>query len=87
MITAGFLYLIGGIISILTSPILLLSNVSQDSNMGSVIATISGYASPFNVVIPIDTLVSILGIVVTFEFYYFTFKCIYWIIKRIPTQS
>lgn len=87
MLISGVLYLLGGTILVLLSPFLLFADVTQSSSISSSIATISSYLSPFNMVLPIDTVVTILNVVLVVEAAYFTFKCVYWLIRRIPTQS
>ena len=67
--------------------IALLPDVSLTSSVSTSIASASNYLSALNSFIPITTLLSMLGVFVLYETGYFTFKLIYWIIKRIPTQS
>lgn len=64
-----------------------LSDVSLNSGIATSITTTSGYLSALNTFLPITTLLVMLGVFTTYELGYFTFKFIYWIIKRIPTQS
>jgi hypothetical protein len=40
-----------------------------------------------NTFLPISTIITILGVFTTYELAYFTFKLIYWVIKKIPTIS
>jgi hypothetical protein len=67
--------------------IALLPDVSTISGIGSAISVASTYISALNNFLPMTTILIILGAFVTYETGYFTFKLIYWIIKRIPTQS
>ena len=64
-----------------------LSDVSLTSAIGTAVTTASGYLAGLNVFIPVATILSILQAFIVYELAYFTFKLIYWIIKRIPTQS
>ena len=66
-----------------------LPDISINSNFGTAIVTTNGYIGTAYSFLPVIT-VSLLAIIafdVTFEFIYFTYKIIYWIIRRFPTQS
>jgi hypothetical protein len=83
----GFLNLIYGIIFIVTSPIRLLPDVVLNNGFNDAITNASGYISAFNSFLPIDTILSILGVFLIIESAYMIFKLIMWVIKRFPTQS
>jgi hypothetical protein len=86
MIIAGIVNFILGIVSFLVSG---LPDISYSSSFGSAIVTANGYISTVYSFLPLIT-ASLLAIVVfdvAFEFSYFLYKIIYWIIRRFPTQS
>lgn len=67
----------------------LLPNVSTTSAFGTAIMTASGYISALHDFVPYITItiLAVLSFDVVFESGYLAFKGIYWIIKRLPTQS
>lgn len=67
----------------------LLPNVSSTSAFGSAITTASGYISGLYSFVPYITvtMLAVLSFDIVFESGYLAFKGIYWIIKRLPTQS
>lgn len=87
MITTAILYVIYAILWIPVQLIANLSDVSSITGIGSGVIMASNYLHGLNAFLPMTTLLSVLGIVITYETAYFTFKLIYWVIKRIPTQS
>jgi len=87
MITSGFLFLIYGFVVAVTSPLRLLSDVVIDSGFTSAIYNAGGYLSPVDMVFPVATIVSVLGIFLIYEGFYLTYKITMWVIRRLPTQS
>lgn len=87
MITTAFLYVIYGLVWTLVQAIALLPDVTINSGIGSAVVTASGYVSALNNFLPMTTILAMLTFFVGYETIYFGFKIIYWIIKRIPTQS
>lgn len=87
MIVDFFLALIYYAVKIVLSPILLLPIATIPDWITSPIATIMPYAMIFDIVIPVATLMLLLGVTVAFESQYFIFKGIYWLLRRLPTQS
>ena len=87
MITTVFLNIIYYILWPLINLIAVLPDVSLNSGFATSITTASGYLSALNIFLPITSILAILGVFVTYETGYFAFKFIYWLIKRIPTQS
>ena len=85
MIADAILYIIYGIVYLLCQPILLLSNVTLPSGLTSALTTASGYIHALNVILPIDTILAILGVSLALELAYLTFKIIMWVIRKIPT--
>ena len=87
MITSAILNMLYVFIYIITSPIRLFSDVTLNSNFTSSISTASGYLHSLNVLLPIDTVITILGVSLVFELVYLTFKAIMWVIKKVPTLN
>jgi hypothetical protein len=87
MITSAILYVIFGVLFAITSPIRLLSDVSEISSIGSAVTVASSYLHGLNIFLPVTDILAILFVIIVYETGYFGFKIIYWIIKRIPTQS
>jgi hypothetical protein len=87
MITATFLNLIYYILYGITSPIRLLPDVSLPAGFTSAMTTASSYYSSLNAILPLDTILILLGIYIAIEVAYLTYKLIMWLIKRFPTQS
>lgn len=85
MIITAILNVVYTFITFVLSPLTLLGDVVLNSNFTSAINTASGYYHSLNVVLPVDTMITILGISVTIEISYLTFKLIMWIIKKVPT--
>ena len=65
----------------------LLPDVSNNSSMSTAITTASSYLVGLNSFLPITTILAIVFAFIVYEASYFSFKIIYWIIKRIPTQA
>lgn len=87
MIITIILYLIYGIVWTICQTIALLPNVSQISAIGTAVTTVSGYLASLDTFLPITAILAILSAFIVYEFSYFSFKVVYWIIRRIPTQS
>ena len=54
------------------------------AGMSDSLASVFAYIVPFNFIIPLDTLVGVLGIILTFELGYLLFKIVMYIYKLIP---
>lgn len=87
MIITAFLNIIYFILTPLVNLIANLADVSLSSSFATSVSTASSYLASLNTFLPIATITTILGVFLAYELSYFTFKLIYWIIKRIPTQS
>lgn len=87
MIIKGFIDMIYGLIYLITLPITLLPDVSLPAGFTNAITTANGYLRSLDVIIPIQTVLTLLGIYIAIELAYFTYKLIMWLIKRFPTQS
>lgn len=84
MITNAFLIFVFTIVNGLVG---LLPGVTASSGFSAGIHTAAEYMSGINVIVPVDTLLTILFFLVAFEAAYLLFKVIYWVIRRLPTQS
>ena len=87
MITALFLWLIYGFVRTISAPILWVPDVSLSSNIGDAITTAGGYLAPINFIFPVDVLISVFGIFLTYELLYGVYKITMWVVRRLPTQS
>jgi hypothetical protein len=66
-----------------------LPNISSTSFVGTAIINTKGALATVSKVLPHFTtaLLIVLAFDLTFEFGYFTFKVLYWGLRRLPTQS
>jgi len=87
MITAIFLYLVLAAIALITSPLRLLPDASLPANVNSAIASIGGYLTPLQIFVPIGTILTILGLIVSIEAGILLWKGFNWLLRRLPTQS
>ena len=87
MIIKLFMDTMFALIYVITSPIRLLPDVSLPVGFTNAITTANGYISSINTIIPVDTILTLLGIYISIELAYFGYKMIMWLIKRFPTQS
>lgn len=87
MILTGLINTIYGLLYLVTSPIRLLPDVTLSSGFTDAMNTVGGYLSSLNNLLPIDTILTLLGVYIAIELAYLTYKLIMWLIKRFPTQS
>lgn len=87
MITSALLYIIYGFVYVVTSPLRLLPNASLPADLTAAITAINGYITALNPVLPISTILTVVGFVLSIEAFIFTYKVIMWVLKRFPTQS
>lgn len=87
MIVTGIIYLIYGLVFVITSPIRGLSDVTMSNSFATSITTANGYISSFNTIFPIDTLGTILTLFLSVEGAVLLYKLIMWLVRRVPTQS
>lgn len=76
-----------GIIGILLLPLKLLPDISLSSDFYSAVETANTFLITIDYFFPVDTFISILLLIVGFEFLYFGYKGIMWIIRKIPMIS
>jgi hypothetical protein len=79
---AAFYIVISGLTAILP-------NASMPAMVNNAVYTISAYLSAVHGILPltISTLITVLGLMVSFELGLFVYKQIMWVIHRIPTQG
>jgi len=87
MITGIFFNIIYGLVVLITYPIRILPDVSLSPEISNAISNINGFLAGLNVILPISTLLAVLGAVLGIELAIFGYKVVMWIIKRLPTQS
>jgi len=87
MIITALLNLVYVFIQLILSPLALLGDVSLSSSFSSSIATAGGYYNSLNAILPMDTMITILGVFLAIEGAYVVYKIIMWIIKKIPTLN
>lgn len=87
MITTAILEIVYLFITALEYPIKALPDVSLPSNVLSAISSAGAYLSSFNLIFPVSTFLTILGVVISIEAAIVIYKIAMWIIKKIPTIS
>jgi hypothetical protein len=84
MITSALLTLFYGLIYALLSPLRALPDVSINTDIGSAIASASGYLSSIDFILPVATIVAVVGLFLTIEGSILVYKGINWLIRKIP---
>jgi hypothetical protein len=84
MITNAILYILYGFIYLITAPIRLFSDVSLPAAINDSISSIGSNLALLNQVIPVSTIITILGIMLAIESAIFIYKGIRWIYNKIP---
>lgn len=86
MIIDGILFLIYGVVFVVTAPFRLFSDVSQPAFFNSTITTANGYLSTGYTWLPymVNTLLLTWGLFVALEIVIFSYKGVMWLIKKIP---
>jgi hypothetical protein len=87
MIITAILNLLYTFISFVLLPLSLMSDVSLNSAIETSLATANGYYRSLDVILPMDTILQILGVVLTLEGAYLIYKVIMWVIKKVPTLN
>lgn len=85
MITGFIIYLLYQITYGLTYPLRILSDVSLSSDFVSTISTANNYIVGLNFILPLPTLITIIGIFLGIEVFILLYKLINWLIRKIPT--
>jgi len=84
MITDFLFYILFATLSVILTPIKALSDVSLPSGFTTAITSIGGYTSAMNSILPIDTLITIIALILGIEAIIVAYKLIMWVIKKIP---
>ena len=78
-------FLLNLIYSVVSGFLNLLPDVSLSDSVSSAVGTASGYLAGLNGIIPVGTLLIILGLFLTIEGIILTIKIVNWFIRKIPT--
>lgn len=84
MITSATLYIWLAFILVITLPLRYLGDVVPNSNITEAIAEASGYISPINSFLPVNTLLIIFGVLIAYEAILITYKVIKWVYNKLP---
>jgi len=84
MITDFLFYLLFSTLSVILIPIKALSDVSLPAGFTSAITALGGYTSAMNSILPVDTLITIIALILGIETVIVAYKLIMWVIKKIP---
>lgn len=87
MITSGFLYIVFGLVNVITIPLRSAADVSLPSSLLGAISSIGAYLIALDTYIPISTIIAILALVLIVDTSIFGYKLTMWVVKRFPTQS
>lgn len=87
MIVNAFLQIIYVIIWAITSPLRLLNDVQTPEFVSEAIQSVDSILEVVSTIAPLDSIAFSLGVVVSFELGYNTYRLIMWALKRLPTQS
>jgi len=82
MITTSFIYLASYLISLIVG--IFPSSAGFPSEVINAVSSLSGYVGMMNPLIPIPTIVQIIGLVITLELSIFGFKTFKWILSHVP---
>lgn len=85
MITDIILFLLWGLIYAITSPLRLLADVVLESDIADAIATANSYIQAMSFILPVSTLVAVIGTILIVETSIFSYKIVMWLIRKIPT--
>jgi len=85
MITNFFLFILYNVVYLFLLPLRALDNVSLDSNIGTAITKTQEYLANVNQILPVSTLLSIIGIFIAVNGFILLWKAINWLIRKIPT--
>lgn len=88
MILVPLIYAVYGILLVLSSPFLLLPDVEFSDTFTHNIQTAHGYVIVANSFFPLQEIfIVFLGVFLLYEFLYFGYKIMMWIVRKIPTIS
>lgn len=84
MITNAILYILYGFVYLITAPVRLFSDVSLPVAINDTISSVGSNLALLNQVIPVSTIITILGVMLVIEGAIFIYKGIRWIYNKIP---
>lgn len=87
MITNAILYILYGFVYLITAPIRLFADVSLPAAINDTISSVGSNLALLNQVLPVSTIITILGIMISIEVAIFIYKGIRWIYSKIPGVS
>lgn len=87
MIIDAIVLIFYSLLYILTLPIASLADASLPAEIDNAISQATNYLSMANAILPVSTLITILGLILLIEAGIMTYKIIMWVIRKIPTIS
>ena len=84
MISYWLVKILLGILALITIPLKLLPVASLSVDLAGTLTQAGNYLALFDIFLPIGTLFTVFGIVITIEGGYFTYKGVKWIYNKIP---
>jgi hypothetical protein len=84
MIIDAIIYVLYGVVYLITSPLRLLSDVTLPAQITSTITAVGSNLALLDTILPVDNLLIIMGLFLTIETGIFFYKGIMWTIKKIP---
>ena len=84
MITTAILTILFYAIDLLLMPLKLFADATISPNITTAITSASNSLALLDVIIPIGTLIAVIGAFLTIETFIFTYKLIMWAIAKIP---
>ena len=85
MITDFILFILYNVVLLFLAPLRAFSDFNLDSNIGLSIIKAKEYLANVNQVLPVGTIVSIIGIFVAVNGFILIWKAVNWLIRKIPT--
>lgn len=86
MITAGILYILYSVAWGVTYPLRLFADASLPSFLTNAITNVQPYVSALDNIVPVGTIISVIGFVVTVELAVFSYKGVIWILKTLHVR-
>jgi len=87
MITSLILDAFYWIVWLILAPLRALPIATLPAGLTEALGTIGGYVSGLDVVLPVVTIIAVLGAILAIEGFMFLWKGINWLLRRLPTQS
>jgi hypothetical protein len=87
MVVDIFINFIYSVLTTILSPILNLSDASLPADVSNAFVNMRGFLNATDFVLPYSTLMAVIVLILAIEAGILVYKVVYWLIKRIPTQS